>query len=244
MFVAMYEKMFATKVDGIIRLPATSFDYEKNANLVIALLSKTVLQADFSKLTGEKVVGGDIVAVRSLVCIFSHMHDILTATTSPKRGSKAKVHRTSYSSLSSSGKKSKNNISSARNSRNGSSMKKKNNLGKKNSSGKKGLGKKKKEDLNDSMYFGSVSSVSASDSVLEPTMSEKRKEDGAAKSKSPVRNLIVEDVDVSSIDGVKESEEGEEVWPVASPVNVQQPTARMLSFSHASNVVRLILTTY
>ncbi len=68
MFVAIFESLFHTRIDGIIRNPTSKTDYEENAQLVVDNLSDQI-QMDLKHITGESIVKGDLRALSNLVHI-------------------------------------------------------------------------------------------------------------------------------------------------------------------------------
>lgn len=75
-FVAIFESVYHTRIEGIIRSPVTKEDYEHNAQLVIDRLSEQI-NSELTHITGEQIVNGDTIALRNLVNIFMR---ILTVT--------------------------------------------------------------------------------------------------------------------------------------------------------------------
>lgn len=82
MFVAIYESMYTTRIEGIIRNPELKEDYEKNAQLVVDILEKRI-EIQMGHITGKSIVNGNIQILSDLVDIFvrilmlaSHSQDI------------------------------------------------------------------------------------------------------------------------------------------------------------------------
>ena len=68
-FVALFEKIFSTRLEGIIRNPSTKSDYVVNAQSVIDGLSNQI-QIDLQHISGLSIVNGDLRALTNLVHIF------------------------------------------------------------------------------------------------------------------------------------------------------------------------------
>jgi len=87
-FVALFEKLFSTRLDGIIRRPNTKSDYEMNAQRVVDGLSNQI-DLDLPHITGMNIVNGDLRALSNLVHIFFHIVSITSAgsqSSSEERG--------------------------------------------------------------------------------------------------------------------------------------------------------------
>lgn len=68
-FVALFEKIFSTRLEGIIRNPSTKSDYVVNSQNVIDSLSNQI-QIDLQHISGLSIVNGDLRALSNLVHIF------------------------------------------------------------------------------------------------------------------------------------------------------------------------------
>lgn len=68
-FVALFEKIFSTRLDGIIRNPSSKSDYIVNSQNVIDSLSNQI-QIDLQHISGLSIVNGDLRALSNLVHIF------------------------------------------------------------------------------------------------------------------------------------------------------------------------------
>lgn len=75
MFVAVFEALFHTKIEGIIRNPVKQSDYEHNAQLVVDNLSDQI-QMDLQHITGKSIVSGDAKALSNLVHILARIVSI------------------------------------------------------------------------------------------------------------------------------------------------------------------------
>jgi hypothetical protein len=75
-FVALFEHVYHTRIDEIIRDPKSQRDYEYNAQLVVDRLSEQI-NYSLSHITGRLIVDGDLTALKNLVDIFMR---ILTFT--------------------------------------------------------------------------------------------------------------------------------------------------------------------
>lgn len=69
MFVAVFESFFHTRIEGIIRNPISTEDYEINAQLVINSLSDQI-NIDLTHITGKSIVSGDPQDLSNLIHIF------------------------------------------------------------------------------------------------------------------------------------------------------------------------------
>ena len=69
MFVAIFESLFLQRIDGIIRSPKSTLDYECNAQLVVDSLSEQI-EMDLKHITGRLIAQGDLRALHNLVHIF------------------------------------------------------------------------------------------------------------------------------------------------------------------------------
>ena len=69
MFVTVYEALFRTRLENIIRLPRTDQDYAANCQSVVNSLSIKV-QMDLRHITGDLIVRGNKRALSNLVNIF------------------------------------------------------------------------------------------------------------------------------------------------------------------------------
>jgi hypothetical protein len=81
MIVAIYESIFQTRLENIIRNPQTRAQYVHNAQIVINELSERI-QMDLAHITGESVVGGDFFSISYLVNLFTGVV-IITDGTEP-----------------------------------------------------------------------------------------------------------------------------------------------------------------
>ncbi|KAJ0406288.1 hypothetical protein P43SY_007076 [Pythium insidiosum] len=81
MSVALYEKLFQFRLDGVVRVPTSAADYAHNAQLVVDALSGALLDEDFdaAQLTGESLCAGDVDSISQLVHMLQHIHDVLYA---------------------------------------------------------------------------------------------------------------------------------------------------------------------
>jgi hypothetical protein len=68
LFVAVYESLFHQKINGVVRNPKSTEDYERNAQLVIDSLSDQI-QLDLKHITGRSIVSGDLRVLSNLVHI-------------------------------------------------------------------------------------------------------------------------------------------------------------------------------
>lgn len=68
-FVAIFESVYHTRIDEVIRNPITRSDYEHNAQLVIDRLSEQI-NSELTHITGAMIVDGDVIALKNLVNIF------------------------------------------------------------------------------------------------------------------------------------------------------------------------------
>jgi hypothetical protein len=77
-FVALFEKLFTIRLDGVIRNPTTKSDYVVNAQRVVDGLAQQI-QMDLQHITGLSIVNGDLQALSNLVHIFFHIVSITNA---------------------------------------------------------------------------------------------------------------------------------------------------------------------
>lgn len=71
-FVAIFESVYHTRIEEVLRNPVTRSDYEYNAQLVIERLSEQI-NSDLSHITGSLIVNGDMTALKNLVNIFTRI---------------------------------------------------------------------------------------------------------------------------------------------------------------------------
>lgn len=69
MFVAVYESLYHTRIEGIIRNPDSRLDYELNAQLVIDHLSDQI-NIDLAHISGVAIVAGNLKQLTDLIHIF------------------------------------------------------------------------------------------------------------------------------------------------------------------------------
>jgi hypothetical protein len=81
LFVALYERLFGMRLEGIIRHPTTKADYVVNAQRVIDSLSQQI-KMDLQHITGPNIVDGNLQALSNLVHIFFHIVNITTGSQS------------------------------------------------------------------------------------------------------------------------------------------------------------------
>jgi hypothetical protein len=79
MIVAVYESVFETRLDNIIRNPESRAQYVHNAQIVINELSDRI-QMDLAHITGESVVNGDFISISHLVNLFTRVVIITDGT--------------------------------------------------------------------------------------------------------------------------------------------------------------------
>jgi hypothetical protein len=75
MFVAVYESLFRTRLDEIIRNPQTKEEYTNNVQRVISELSDQI-QIDLKHIQGKDIADGDIRAIYNLLHIFARLHTV------------------------------------------------------------------------------------------------------------------------------------------------------------------------
>eukprot|EP01031_Cornospumella_fuschlensis_P032038 gene32038-38740_t len=71
-FVALFEHVYHTRIDEVIREPKTREDYEYNAQLVVDRLGEQI-NYDLSYITGAQIVDSDVTALANLVDIFTRL---------------------------------------------------------------------------------------------------------------------------------------------------------------------------
>ncbi|RYH25255.1 hypothetical protein EON65_15810 [archaeon] len=76
-FVALFEHVYHTRIDEVIREPKTREDYEFNAQLVVDRLGEQI-NYDLSYITGAQIVDSDVTALANLVDIFTRLLAINT----------------------------------------------------------------------------------------------------------------------------------------------------------------------
>ncbi|OQR91513.1 hypothetical protein ACHHYP_20184 [Achlya hypogyna] len=77
MSVALYEKLFDLRLDGVVREPHSLDDYSENAQLVIDALAAAMLTDELRDVSGTKICAGDLVAIRDLVRVLTHVYQML-----------------------------------------------------------------------------------------------------------------------------------------------------------------------
>lgn len=101
MSVALYEKLFQFRLEGIVRVPKSLVDYEANAQLVVDALSGALLEQRFDvrDVTGESLCAGNTRSIQQVVRMFEHIFSILEEANS--RGEQAHFATPSARSLAS-----------------------------------------------------------------------------------------------------------------------------------------------
>lgn len=79
MIVAIFESIFETRLEDIIRNPESREQYIHNAQMVIDHLSDRI-QMDLAHITGESVVNGDFISISHLVSLFARVVMITDGT--------------------------------------------------------------------------------------------------------------------------------------------------------------------
>ena len=75
MFVAVYESLFRTRLDDIIRNPQTREEYTFNVQQVINELSEQI-QIDLKHISGQDIADGDIRSISNLLHIFARIFNV------------------------------------------------------------------------------------------------------------------------------------------------------------------------
>ena len=75
MFVAVYESLFHSRLDGIIRNPQTRDEYTLNVQRVIDELSEQI-QIDLKHISGQDIADGDIRSISNLLHIFARIFNV------------------------------------------------------------------------------------------------------------------------------------------------------------------------
>lgn len=78
MFVAIYERMFGSRLKNIVRVPSKPEDYAKNCQNVIDALESSVFNVDMSHVNGKNISSGDIKSIRYLVQVFMEILESLS----------------------------------------------------------------------------------------------------------------------------------------------------------------------
>lgn len=101
MSVALYEKLFQFRLEGIVRVPKSLVDYEANAQLVVDALSGALLEQRFDvhDVTGESLCAGDTRSIQQVVHMFEQIFSILEEANS--RGEQAQFATPSARALAS-----------------------------------------------------------------------------------------------------------------------------------------------
>jgi hypothetical protein len=75
MFVAVYESLFRTRLEGINRNPQTKEEYTSNVQIVIDELSDQI-QIDLKHINGEDIANGDVRTISNLLRIFARIFNV------------------------------------------------------------------------------------------------------------------------------------------------------------------------